>query len=223
MGSSKEYLPIPTTESAPKPAKRRFLYGAFAALLLVSLPHVVSWGSVFSTADKPITMSASAIDVALKSAACAQADPLYPSLNVNGFVEGEKDQIVSWLSEAVKIPTEIFDVMGPVGEDPRWEVFYKFADCELKRLGHDLRRNAYQLPDLEKAFPLVHQHLKRTRVVTHALVYEWEGSDPSLKPLLLTGHQGTQPWYNLKLTNRRCPCARGHARPVDARPVRRRV
>jgi hypothetical protein len=35
-----------------------------------------------------------------------------------------------------------------------------------------------------------HQHLNMTRVVTHALVYEWTGSDPSLKPLLLTGHQG---------------------------------
>jgi Gly-Xaa carboxypeptidase len=26
--------------------------------------------------------------------------------------------------------------------------------------------------------------------MTHALVYEWQGSDSSLKPLLLTGHQG---------------------------------
>jgi len=45
--------------------------------------------------------------------------------------------------------------------------------------------------DLEEQFPKTHEHLKRTKVVTHALVYEWEGSDPSLKPLLLTGHQGT--------------------------------
>jgi Gly-Xaa carboxypeptidase len=45
--------------------------------------------------------------------------------------------------------------------------------------------------DLEEKFPKTHEHLKRTKVVTHALVYEWEGSDPSLKPLLLTGHQGT--------------------------------
>lgn len=27
--------------------------------------------------------------------------------------------------------------------------------------------------------------------MTHALVYEWQGSDSSLKPLLLTGHQGS--------------------------------
>lgn len=38
--------------------------------------------------------------------------------------------------------------------------------------------------------PSRHKHLKRNRVVTHALVFEWEGSDSSLKPLLLTGHQG---------------------------------
>jgi len=27
--------------------------------------------------------------------------------------------------------------------------------------------------------------------MTHALVFEWLGSDPSLQPILLTGHQGT--------------------------------
>lgn len=46
-------------------------------------------------------------------------------------------------------------------------------------------------PDLEDKFPRVHEHLTRTRVMTHALVFEWQGSDSSLKPLLLTGHQGT--------------------------------
>lgn len=35
-----------------------------------------------------------------------------------------------------------------------------------------------------------HRHLTRTRVQEHALVFEWEGSDKSLKPLLLMGHQG---------------------------------
>jgi hypothetical protein len=32
------------------------------------------------------------------------------------------------LSGAVKIPTESFDDMGPVGEDPRWDVFQEFHD-----------------------------------------------------------------------------------------------
>jgi hypothetical protein len=133
MGSP-EYLPVTAAPKKGSGIKARFLRGAFAALLLVALTHVIPWGrllSSVSTSAPSRTMSASAIDTALKAAACAQADPLYPSLDVSSLVEGEKDQIVSWLSEAVKIPTEIFDVMGPIGEDPRWEVFYKFAECEL--------------------------------------------------------------------------------------------
>lgn len=47
--------------------------------------------------------------------------------------------------------------------------------------------------DLEKAFPLVHQHLTRTRVEEHALIFEWQGSDASLKPLLLMGHSDVVP------------------------------
>ncbi|TYJ52125.1 hypothetical protein B9479_007279 [Cryptococcus floricola] len=110
------------------------------------------------------------------SSSCQQADPIFPkAVDHSELVKGEKGQIISWLSDAVKIPTEIFDVMGEIGEDERWDVFYEFSEY------------------LEKAFPLVHQHLKRTRVVTHALVYEWEGSNPSLKPLLITGHQDVVP------------------------------
>ncbi len=53
------------------------------------------------------------------------------SFDVSKLVDGQTDRIADWLSGAVKIPTESYDVMGPVGEDPRWDVFYKFADCEL--------------------------------------------------------------------------------------------
>ena len=35
--------------------------------------------------------------------------------------------------------------------------------------------------------------------MTHALVFEWFGSDPSRKPLLLTGHQGQFPLRPLRL------------------------
>lgn len=114
---------------------------------------------------------------------CEQAPLLMPkSVDVSAVVEGQNERIVTWLSDAVKVPTEIFDVMGEIGEDKRWDVFYDFADCGW---GVSLLTT-----DLEKAFPLIHQHLTRTRVVTHALVYEWQGSDESLKPLLLTAHQG---------------------------------
>jgi hypothetical protein len=39
---------------------------------------------------------------------------------------------VQRLSGAVRIPTESFDDMGPVGEDPRWEVFQEFHNYLAK-------------------------------------------------------------------------------------------
>lgn len=61
--------------------------------------------------------------------------------------------------------------MGAVGEDPRWEVFNKVPQY------------------LETTFPKVHATVKRETVNTHGLIFTWEGSDPSLKPVLLMGHQ----------------------------------
>ena len=43
---------------------------------------------------------------------------------------------VQRLSGAVRIPTESFDDMGPVGEDPRWEVFQEFHDYLAKIYPH---------------------------------------------------------------------------------------
>lgn len=65
-----------------------------------------------------------------KVKACDQAPYLMPkSFDASEVVKDQKDRIVTWLSDAVKVPTEIFDVMGEIGEDKRWEVFYEFADC----------------------------------------------------------------------------------------------
>ncbi|KAF8494449.1 hypothetical protein F5888DRAFT_660309 [Russula emetica] len=71
--------------------------------------------------------------------------------------------------------TESYDNMGPVGEDERWEAFGPFHDY------------------LKQAFPLTHKSLTLTKVITYGLLYEWKGSDDSLKPLLLTGHQDVVP------------------------------
>ena len=46
---------------------------------------------------------------------------------------------------------------------------------------------------LEKSFPLVHQRLKRERINTYALLFEWKGSDTSLKPMLMMGHYDVVP------------------------------
>ena len=38
-----------------------------------------------------------------------------------------REKIAKLLSEAVRIPTEVGDDMGHVGDDVQWEVFYKFS------------------------------------------------------------------------------------------------
>jgi Gly-Xaa carboxypeptidase len=82
---------------------------------------------------------------------------------------------IARLSGAVRVRTESFDDLGPVGADPRWAVM------------GDLR--AY----LRQAFPLVHARLALERVNTHGLLYTWRGSEPALRPTLLLAHQDTVP------------------------------
>ncbi|KAL5513065.1 hypothetical protein ACEPAH_3463 [Sanghuangporus vaninii] len=117
------------------------------------------------------------------SGVCPQADILFPvrnkavwdtfgaQIDTNDF----KSKAIDWLGGAVRVPTESYDKMGPVGVDERWEAFAPFHEF------------------LEKSYPLIHSKLNLTKVNTYGLVFEWSGSDPSLKPLLLTAHQDVVP------------------------------
>jgi carboxypeptidase PM20D1 len=46
---------------------------------------------------------------------------------------------------------------------------------------------------LERTYPLVHEHLVREKVADLSLLYTWEGTDPSLEPIVLMGHQDVVP------------------------------
>jgi len=46
---------------------------------------------------------------------------------------------------------------------------------------------------LEKAYPLVHLHLKRTLVQQFNYVFEWKGLDTSIAPIILMGHYDVVP------------------------------
>lgn len=46
---------------------------------------------------------------------------------------------------------------------------------------------------LAEAYPLVHSRLQRQTVNQLSLLYTWQGSEPGLKPLLLTGHLDVVP------------------------------
>lgn len=46
---------------------------------------------------------------------------------------------------------------------------------------------------LEKAFPLIHKHLEKEVINKYSLVFTWKGTDPSLKPVMLTSHLDVVP------------------------------
>jgi carboxypeptidase PM20D1 len=46
---------------------------------------------------------------------------------------------------------------------------------------------------LQRTFPLVHQRLNLQTASHYGLLYEWPGTDPALKPLLLLAHQDVVP------------------------------
>jgi carboxypeptidase PM20D1 len=46
---------------------------------------------------------------------------------------------------------------------------------------------------LQTAFPRVHLELRREIVGTHSLLYTWQGTNPSLDPILLAGHMDVVP------------------------------
>ncbi|KAI2464557.1 putative vacuolar carboxypeptidase Cps1 [Annulohypoxylon bovei var. microspora] len=92
------------------------------------------------------------------------------------FMESREFQLaVERLSAVVRVPTESFDDNGDVDEDPRWATF----------------QDLHQV--LEQLFPLVHSQLELRKVNRYGLQYTFRGTDPSLKPILLTGHQDVVP------------------------------
>ncbi|KAJ7666310.1 hypothetical protein B0H17DRAFT_1090112 [Mycena rosella] len=114
---------------------------------------------------------------------CPQANILLPERNA-GVWDAVREQTgsaafktraIDWLAGAVRIATESYDDMQPVGVDPRWDIFTEF--------------HAY----LAQSFPLVHERLDLRKVNTYGLLYEWTGSDASLKPVLLAAHQDVVP------------------------------
>ena len=95
------------------------------------------------------------------------------------------------MSDELANRTESYDHMDPVGVDPRWEAFGPFHDYLLK---------AFPLMSVFGSFPSrssidiqnIHSHstLSLRKVNTYGLLYVWQGSDVSLKPVLLAAHQG---------------------------------
>ncbi|KAH8929172.1 putative carboxypeptidase [Atractiella rhizophila] len=113
---------------------------------------------------------------------CPQYDalkpPAYDELDANVELlktpQWRKDS-ARRLSGAVQVETQSFDDLGQVGEDERFNKLFKFEKY------------------LEDTFPLIHEKLEKTNINTHGLLFKWQGSDPSLKPILLMAHYDTVP------------------------------
>ncbi|KAI2620872.1 peptidase family M20/M25/M40 [Xylaria nigripes] len=78
-------------------------------------------------------------------------------------------------STLVSVPSISYDDNGEPLEDPRWGVFYTLHET------------------LESLYPNVHRRMARDTVNTFGLVYHINGTDSSLKPIMLTAHQDVVP------------------------------
>ncbi|EGV64290.1 hypothetical protein CANTEDRAFT_113932 [Yamadazyma tenuis ATCC 10573] len=80
------------------------------------------------------------------------------------------------LAKAVQVDTVVFDSPPEPDENPEyWTKFLKFHQY------------------LRDTFPTVHSTLKLDKVNTYGLVFTWEGTNPDLKPIMLTAHQDVVP------------------------------
>ncbi|KAF8920567.1 hypothetical protein CPB85DRAFT_1548472 [Mucidula mucida] len=114
---------------------------------------------------------------------CPQVPALYPethagldaTLNHLFSTDGFKLEAYKQLGGAVRIQTESYDDLLPVGQDDRWNVFQDFHQY------------------LETSFPVIYQKLDVKVINTYGLVFHWQGSDQSLKPILFAAHQDVVP------------------------------
>jgi carboxypeptidase PM20D1 len=75
------------------------------------------------------------------------------------------------LGEAVRIPTISHQALAD-DQPAQWEALHQW---------------------LAATYPAAHKVMTRTIVAERTLVYEWPGSDPSLEPIILMGHQDVVP------------------------------
>ncbi|OCH84737.1 carboxypeptidase S [Obba rivulosa] len=174
--------------------RRRACLRAAALVLLALLVYYISglsWSGDLPELQVSSYRSKTVIDRQLfkgplppaeNSTACPQVDVLFPGHNE---LDSDLDELYAssafrsnaydLLGGAIQIPTESYDDLAPVGQDPRWEIFGTFNDY------------------IEQSFPVLHAKLKLTKVNTYALVYHWQGSNGSLLPVLLMAHEDVVP------------------------------
>lgn len=167
----KSLLPI---HNKPKTSKKKYLALLPLLLLTALIPRQKS-------VDLPKEQLCPIVDSYPPPPELYNAETLDKLLHDNDT----KLKLAEKLSGAIKIPTEVYDDMiNPKSVETNEELYELEPLWKNFELFHDY---------LAKTYPLTHQHLKLDKVNKLALVYTWEGSDPSKKPLMLTAHQDVVP------------------------------
>lgn len=174
-------LPLTEQEHATRPASRSYTRWNFT-LVLLSLAFCFAWlPRTLDVADRLADIRHGSH--VSKHEHCKQLPALWPTDKDDElkqaydflFSSAFENASIARLSRAVQVQTESFDDLGEIGEDKRWDVFYNFHNY------------------LETTFPNIHEKLKLEKVNTHGLVYTWQGSDDSKKPVVLMAHQDVVP------------------------------
>jgi Gly-Xaa carboxypeptidase len=115
---------------------------------------------------------------------CQQKPKLSPKdTKIEQFIRAKVEspeyhkEIINKLSEIIRIRSESYDDLGPIGQDDRWDVFYQIEDY------------------VKVKYPKVLEHVKLDHANTHGLILTWEGSVPAqeAKPILMLAHQDVVP------------------------------
>ncbi|WWD03733.1 hypothetical protein V865_001789 [Kwoniella europaea PYCC6329] len=174
MAKGPIHLPVHSSDHSPERGSARRSWPLVVLGLLATAAVMSSWPVGVNQLSSKVNLPSFKGTSEMRKGTCEQAEPILPDgINVTKVWE-DKEIIIKRLQEAIRIPTQMYDEMGPVDEDPRWKIFAEFHDF------------------LERTFPNVYEHAKVTKT-DWALVYEIEGSDSSLKPLMLTAHQDVVP------------------------------
>jgi Gly-Xaa carboxypeptidase len=168
----------PTTSSNSK----RWLTAAAALLALPALGYYAVGPANIKTIQSNIPewkYFVPSYSAALLSAARCPAQP--SALNVGDNWDPVTDEsfaklAATRLSKAVQINTESFDDMPQDGSDPAFDHHRKFSSW------------------LESEYPaLFSSPIRHEYVNSHAHLFTWEGSNPSLPPIVLMAHTDTVP------------------------------
>lgn len=169
---------LDTKASPKKTSMNRKFINILKTILIASVViyEIINLGSRYYKQDYPVEED--------NSDEFAPVDPVRPlsyqtdsnSADKIYFDEDFRKHSIEKLAGAVRIETESYDDNpDPLDDLTNWIKFYKFHDY------------------LKETFPTVYENLKVEKIDKISLLYTWEGTDPDLKPLLLTAHQDVVP------------------------------